>query len=350
MSLRRTIFVAVFLAVFATASLEGLLDIVVDRLASDGALLEADESGAAVDGLGELVSSKRLLFDLIDIPLMLLFAFTGAWFLSRRIARPLKHLTHATNQVAGQSFPQRVPVTAGNDELSRLTSSFNDMAGAVQGYVDRERAFTRYASHELRTPLSAMRVQVERVELGLATADEVLPVVQRQVTQLEEVLAALLALARASGPSPDARLLAPLLEESLAAFPADKRQRLTVADSSPARLKVTHARLLQQALTNLVDNALRHGSGTTTVSVAANAGSLTVTVNDSGDGVPQHELQQVTEPFYRSSERGGIDPSGQGLGLAFVNLIARALDGSLTLFNTESGLEATLTLPIVAGS
>lgn len=348
MSLRRTIFVAVFCAVFATAALEGVLDVVIDRLASGGEMLERDETSMAVGGLGELVASDRLLFDLIDIPLMLLFAFAGAWFLSRRIARPLKLLTQATNEVAAQSFPQRVPLAAGNDELSRLTSSFNDMAGAVQGYIDRERAFTRYASHELRTPLSAMRLQVERVELGLASAEEVLPVVQRQVNQLDEVLAALLALARSAGPGLDSRLLAPLLEESLATFPAEKRQRLTLAVSSPAQLKVTHARLLQQALTNLVDNALRHGSGATTVSVAAEAGSLTVKVHDSGRGVPPHELPQVTEPFFRSSERGDVDPAGHGLGLAFVSFIARALEGSLTLFNTDSGLEATLTLPIVA--
>lgn len=343
MSLRRTVFLAVFVAVFSTAAIEGVLDVVVDRMVGDG--------------------DDRLLFDLLDVPLMLVVALAGAWLIARRIARPLNTLTDATLHVAAQSFPLHVAVPSGDDEIARLTRSFNAMGEAIQSHIDREQAFTRYASHELRTPLSAMRLQIERSELGLVPPSEVLPVLRRQLTQLEEILQALLAFARSPGPDVESRLLAPVLKESLANFPVDARDRFTLTDDSPPQLKVTHSRLLQQALTNLLDNALRHGSGNATVRVMAEERSVTVSVRDRGAGVLPDELGRVTEPFYRGSNSKEPDArprgpaaatsgasygtEGVGLGLAFVAFIAKALEGSLTLMNTDVGFEATLTLPIV---
>ncbi|HET8985962.1 MAG TPA: HAMP domain-containing sensor histidine kinase [Trueperaceae bacterium] len=365
MSLRRTIFLAVFLAVFATAAIEGVLDVIVDRVAGESAATlaapPASDAGGAAGGLADAIVADRLLFDLVDIPLMLLIAVVIAWFIARRLARPLKVLTDATRKVAEQSFPQQVAVPAGNDELAQLSRSFNAMSDAIHGFMDRERAFTRYASHELRTPLSAMRLQIERSEMGLAPAAEVLPVLKKHVTQLEEILVALLALARSPGPDPESRLLAPVLKESLATFPAEQRDRFTVTDDSPAQLKVTHSRLLQQALTNLLDNALQYGSGNATVNVVAQDRSVTFKVRDGGPGVAPDELERVTEPFYRGvntprypegqsvsgADRVAREPEGLGLGLSFVAFIAKALEGNLTLHNTDTGLEATLTLPIV---
>jgi signal transduction histidine kinase len=125
-------------------------------------------------------------------------------------------------------------------------------------------------------------------------------------------------------------------------------------------LKVTHSRLVQQALTNLLDNALQYGSGNATINVAAQDRSVTFKVRDGGAGVAPHELGRVTEPFYRGAaprdparhrepgtERAARESEGLGLGLSFVAFIAKALEGNLTLHNTDTGLEATLTLPIV---
>ena len=142
MSLRRTIFVAVFVAVFATAAIEGVLDVIVDRVV--GAAATAQDEGlvtsaavAAEGGLVDTLLADRLIFDLVDIPLILVVALAGAWLIARRVARPLESLTSATRKVAEQSFPLVLPVAAGNDELARLTSSFNSMAGAIQRYIDR---------------------------------------------------------------------------------------------------------------------------------------------------------------------------------------------------------------------
>src|SRR5690606_17577325 len=174
------------------------------------------------------------------------------------------------------------------------------------GFVERERAFTRYASHELRTPLSAMRLQIERAELGLAPAHETLPVLRRNVAQLEESLGALLTLARKPDEESERRPLGPLLHDSLANLPVEERARLTVREGAPASLEVTHARLLQQSLTNLVDNALRHGSGRATVEVEAVGSSVTLRVQDEGPGVNGSDPSHLTEPIYPAG--GGRDP------------------------------------------
>lgn len=320
MNLRRTVFLAVALAVLATTMLEGVFDVIVDRFASE-----------------------RLFYDLIDIPLMLGLAAVIAWLVARRIARPLRSLTEATRRVAEQAFPTSLQIPPGNDELAELAASFNAMASAVQGYVERERAFTRYASHELRSPLSAIRLQIERAELGQVEPGEVIPALKRNVTQLEEILAALLMLARSPGKGSEDRLLSSLLHDSLALLPNDERQRVNIHDAGPPQLKISHSRLFQQALQNLLDNALRHGSGSASVALEASARSLTLRVNDDGPGLMPGELDRVTEPFYRA---GGQE--GAGLGLSFVAFIAKALEGELTLENSGGGLAATLTLPIVA--
>jgi len=167
------------------------------------------------------------------------------------------------------------------------------------------------------------------------------------VAQLEESLGALLTLARKPDEESERRPLGPLLHDSLANFPVEERTRLTVREGTPASLEVTHARLLQQSLTNLVDNALRHGSGRATVEVEAVGSSVTLRVKDEGPGVDADELRRLTEPFYRGNGADAEHP-GTGLGLSFVAFVAKALGGELRLDSSSGGLLAVLTLPIVA--
>lgn len=318
--MRRSVFVAVLGAVACIILAEGLLDLWVDRF-----------------------EDERLFLDLLDIPVTLAIATLGAWLLARRIAQPLRTLTAATRQVAEQAFRKPLDVPPGKDELAELAASFNSMATAVEGFVERERAFTRYASHELRTPLSAMRLQVERAQLGHVPAAEVLPAVARGVAQLEEILAALLALARASGPEPDERPASAVVSDVISALAPTDRERVTLLGAG-ADAKVRHPRLFQQAVTNLVDNALRHGSGAATVELRVGERLVTLRVNDDGPGLGEQELGRATEAFYRAGENGGL-----GLGLSFVAFLAKALEGDLRLSNSERGLVAELSLPIVTG-
>lgn len=322
MSLRSSVFLAVLLVVVCTTATEALLDVVIDQF-----------------------EDQRLFLDLLDIPVMLLIAAVGAWLLARRIALPLKALTEATRHVAALG-PTRPPLEpTGKDELATLVTGFNDMALAIEGYVERERAFTRYASHELRTPLSAMRLQVERAQLGHVTAEEVLPGLARGVEQLEEIIAALLTLAREAETTPVLRQASSVLNDVISILPLADRRRVTVRYEAP-EVRVTHPRLFQQAVTNLVDNALRHTSGATTVALSSGGQTVTLRVNDHGPGLSGRLLERATDAFYRGPEP--LPEAGHGLGLSFVAFLAKALEGDLLLSSSEGGLMAELTLPIVA--
>lgn len=321
MSLRGSVFLAVLLVVGCTTAMEALLDVVIDRF-----------------------GDERLFLDLLDVPATLLIAGVGAWLLARRISRPLKELTRATHAVATLT---PVPATlrpTGQDELAELVTSFNEMAAAVEAAVERERAFTRYASHELRTPLSAMRLQLERLELGAATTSDVLPALARGVARLEEIIAALLSLARESDGAGDPRPAAAVLSSVIDALPAPDRRRVNVHGNGCSAL-VRNPRLFQRAVVNLVDNALRHGAGTTNVRLSASGGRLILRVEDDGPGLAPPALERVTEAL----NRGPAREDGHGLGLSFVAFLAKALGGDLRLTSAGAGLRAELSLPIAAG-
>jgi signal transduction histidine kinase len=291
----------------------------------------------------ERLRSNELLLDLLDVPLFLAIAFLVAKVLARRVERPIRRINADVAALAARPHTRRVVVPAGDDELARLARSFNAMGDAVQRYIERERTFTRYASHELRTPLAAIKVQVERARAGTADTRTVVDVIDRNAQRMETVMEALHSLARSSDRDTEVTPVRSLLDEVLASLTPGQRERVTLG-AKPPEVRITDGHLVRQALLNLLENALEHGTGRTTIAVHAQQPSLTLRVRDVGPGVPAADLSRLTEPFYRP--RGAVG-DGLGLGLSLVDVIARALDGELDLRNTGTGFEATLRLPIV---
>lgn len=285
--------------------------------------------------------ANRRLLDVVDLPVFLVIAMATALLLTRLVARPVRRLTEATRGIAVRRFDE-VSVPPGSDELSELANAFNAMSREIQGFLDRERAFSRYVSHELRTPLSALRLQLDRVALGHASADTVVPVLGKHVARMEGIIEGLLTLARMSDPDPQVRALGEVVGETLASFAPEARARIRLVDDSHGHA-VSHTRLLQRAVHNLIDNALRHTRGPVTVGVGIDRRQVLVTVEDAGPGVPESAVERLTQPFFRLAD----DATGLGLGLSLVALIARAVGGTIDLRNEATGLVASLRLPIV---
>jgi signal transduction histidine kinase len=289
---------------------------------------------------------NELFLDALDLPLFFLLALIVAWLLSRFALRPVRELTLASRAMAQQVSPTPIEVPPGDDELSEMARSFNLMQVSVQRLLERERAFTRYASHELRTPLSTFKVQLEALELGLSPAEQVLPVLERNVARMEAVLAALLALARSGERNPERAALEPLLRDLIGSLLPEARARLSYRPALGERTQVADAHLIVQAVQNLLENALRYSSGEVIFraeAVRTPAGAqVRFTVRDFGPGVPEEALATLTKPFYRRSEHR----DSLGLGLALVENISRSLSGTLELKNVSPGLEACLTLPL----
>jgi two-component system, OmpR family, sensor kinase len=239
---------------------------------------------------------------------------------------------------------RRLPVPEGDDEIARLARTLNEMLARLEASAERERRFVAEASHELRTPLASLKAELElavrrprsreELEAAIASAAE-------ETDRLAALAEDLLVLARSDEgvlrvePQPvSARRL---LETVAARFEARaKAAGIMLEVDAPAELEGQGDRArLEQALGNLVDNALRYGAGTIRLDAAARNGTMALRVSDTGAGFPPEFLPHAFERFSRAE---GLRASGSaGLGLAIVEAIARAHGGSAFAQNMSRG-------------
>jgi two-component system OmpR family sensor kinase len=285
----------------------------------------------------------------------------GAWLAVTGALRPVGRMRRQTDAISASDPGRRLSVGPGNDELALLGATLNQMLDRIEESVERERRLVDRASHELRTPLAVQRIDLDLALSGPQTVTE-LQAALRSVSQENEHLARLtedlLVLARARagvlGVQPEEISLTDLLEDTrrwnLAAA-GERAQVRFLADGGSVRVDPVWVR---QALTNLVENAVRHTppDGQVFVTASKRDGHLVLTVEDTGPGFSQASIGGAFEPFARSNRgRAGGSRSGvqsTGLGLAIVQAIAEAHGGSARAENLPNG-GARVTLTISDG-
>lgn len=272
-----------------------------------------------------------------------LAAALGA-LVARRATRPVGELTRLAEEVATtQDLSRRIGVGR-DDEIGRLAATLNTMLANLERARHAQEQLVADASHELRTPLTSLRTNIE----VLADADRLAPAERRRlitdvVEQLEEfsrMVGALVELARGEAP---VRTAAPVrldgvTRRAVHRAGADGRVHLQAS----ATTVLGDADRLEQALRNLVDNALKYGQGGPVEVTVADG---TVTVADRGPGIPEADLERVFDRFYRAPQARGAP--GSGLGLTIVGQIASSHGGRVGAANRTDGPGAvfTLTLP-----
>ena len=263
--------------------------------------------------------------------LVTLLTGTLAWWIVGLALRPLRRLAEATERFA---TAEDVPVIAGRDEPARLARAFADLLRRLRAERDREHRFLAYAAHELRTPLSALRAGLEAVQTGrLQLGPELVQRLHREASRLEALAQNLLALSSAE--AGDASLEQVDLE-GLAADAYDRYLPLALEkglslelDSAPA-LGIGDARLLDQALSNLVSNALKATvKGGVVIRSGGDDRKVYLEVTDTGTGMPSQ------------AER-------KGLGLRVVRAVAAAHGGELAFDRGQAGVGtiARLSFPV----
>jgi signal transduction histidine kinase len=252
--------------------------------------------------------------------------------------------------VAEGESPQPLPV-AGARELRELAWSFNTMAGQLTRAREAERSFLLSVSHELKTPLTAIRGYAEGLEEGVLTPKHAVRVIRTEAARLERLVADLLHLARLNRQRfdihPKTVDLAEIARESAARHAARARElgvELLLEERSEAPAEADPDRLLQ-ALSNLVENALRCTPRGGKVTVTAAAGKLTVT--DSGPGIAREEIPRAFERFFLYRRYNGDRPVGTGLGLSIVRELAQAMGGDVEVGSPPgTGAAFTIQLPL----
>lgn len=309
--------------------------------------------GASVEERAEALESLLAQL-LIGGPLALVLSSLAGYALAAAALRPVESMRQEADGVSATEPGRRLPLPPANDEIARLGTTLNTMLGRLESALARERRFVSDASHELRTPLAALRIELELALLRERTPQELhaaLRSAAEETQRLSQLAEDLLVLARS-----DAGKL-PVRAERLPAdeLLADVRQRyarraveagraLQVGADDRLELVVDRLRA-EQALGNLVDNALRHGSGRILLHARRRHDRIELHVVDEGPGFSPQFLPHAFEPFSQGDPaRTG---AGAGLGLAIVEVIARAHGGTAHATNLDPGTDAWIELPSI---
>ena len=278
-----------------------------------------------------------------------LLAAAVAALLARGIAGPVVRVARASSRLAAGKTPQLLPV-AGARELRELAQSFNTMADQLTSAREAERSFLLSVSHELKTPLTAIRGYAEGLEEGVLTPRHAVKVIRTEAARLERLIADLLQLARLNRQRFDIHPrtvdLVEIARDSAARHAARARElgvQLHLEEGSTALANADPDRLLQ-ALSNLVENALRCTPPGGRITLSAAAGKLTVT--DTGPGIARDEIPRAFERFFLYRRHNGDRPVGTGLGLAIVRELAQAMGGDVEVRSPPgAGAAFTIRLP-----
>ena len=312
--------------------------------------------GASVEDNQEALRGLAALL-LLGGSVALLLASLAGYGVAAAALRPVEAMRRRAAEIGDADAGQRLPVGRADDEVARLGETLNAMLDRLEEAFDRERTFVADASHELRTPLAILKTELElALRAGRSPAElvDALRSAAEETDRLAQLADDLLVIARSDrGRLPvrlatvDAgRLLADVSERF--ARRAEEQGRSLEVDAEPGIELTADTLRMEQALGNVVDNALRHGAGTVTLSASDGGGTVAFRVADEGEGFPDEFVGRAFERFTRADEARGREGGGTGLGLAIVDAIARAHGGSAGAANGEHGAHVWIELPAVA--
>ena len=287
---------------------------------------------------------------------LLVFGLLGGWILAGRVLAPLTRITDATRMAANGSLSHRIQLEGRRDEFRELADAFDTMLARLEAHIAEQQRFAANASHELRTPLATTKtlLDVARNDPNRdngALVDRLHAVNTRAIDLTE----ALLLLSRANQRSftrgdLDLSLIAEEATETL--LPFAEEHGVTIETSGDMTPTIGSHALLLQLITNLVHNAIVHNlpeQGTVWVTTSVQPKNVVLSVENTGEKLTPQLVSTLVEPFLRGTERIRTHHAGVGLGLAIVESITQAHDGTLTLTpRAAGGLCVTVQLPAAA--
>jgi heavy metal sensor kinase len=317
----------------------GHMRVVAQRSQDDGVRYVAVVGASLADHDRTLAALERLL--LVGGPVALLISSLAAYFVAAAALRPVEAMRRRAARISSDEPGRRLPLGPADDEITSLARTLNDMLARLEAAIERERRLVADAGHELRTPLAILKAEIElaleddgdeeRLRSALHSGGD-------EVDRLSRLADDLLVLARADDgrlPLRPERVAIARLARKVATGHAAHAGERAITTDVPASLDAEIDPLrIEQALSNLVENAIRHGDGEIVIGAARRGGRIELAVSDAGPGFPDELLEGATERFARAH---GTAEGGAGLGLSIVDSIAAAHGGTVTVANNESG-------------
>jgi len=315
-----------------------------------GYRLQATPVGDRIVVVGEPLDDRKEALDglltqlLIALPVALLISSAIGYLVAGAALRPVDAMRRRASEISASTSSQRLPLPVAHDEVYRLGETLNEMLARLDAGLERERRFVADASHELRTPLAILKAELEVALRQPRSGDELEFAIRsaaEETDRLVRLAEDLLLVARSDQSELGLRRVAVPADELLDATAARFAARATSAGraievaAEPGLVVDVDRTHADRALANLVENALRYGSGSVRLRAEGEDGHVELHVTDEGSGFDQSFLPVAFERFARADdarERGGT-----GLGLAIVDAIARTHGGSAHAANLAGG-------------
>jgi heavy metal sensor kinase len=329
-------------------------------LSADGRTYGIIQVGQSLEDVHETLHHIAEELLLLGSVVIIIGAFGSYWLASRALI-PIHSLIRTARSIKGGDLSQRVPVPQAQDELRFLAVTLNEMLESLDHTFARQRRFVADASHELRTPVAVIRSTTDVALLHASTQQDYISVlsnVNLEAERLSKLINDLLALARGDeGKTKFER--EPVQLDQLVDIVAANAEPLALEHGitiergilEPVTILGDEARLIQMVM-NLIDNAILYTNrgGTVIVAVTWKQGQASISIQDSGVGIPPEHLPHIFERFYRvDPARTRTEGGSSGLGLAIVEWIVRVHKGTIVV-DSQPGRGTVFTINLPPGS
>jgi heavy metal sensor kinase len=300
---------------------------------------------------------ELMLFLALGLPLAVVVAGLGGYFMARHALAPVERMAERARSITADRLSERLPVDNPHDELGRLASVFNDTLGRLESSFGRMQRFTSDVSHELRTPLTAIRSVGEvglRERRDERAYREIIGSMLEEVDRLVCLVSRILTLSRVdngqaklSVDTIDLEELASDIAAQLGVLAEEKDQTIEIGHIGRPQGAADRV-LLRQALTNLVENAIKYTpeGGRIDIRISGTGSEAIVDVSDTGPGIDASRQPHIFERFYRAASADAAP--GTGLGLSIARWAVEACGGQLQLHQAGGGCTFRITLPAAA--
>jgi signal transduction histidine kinase len=299
------------------------------------------QAAIRVAGLGQIAVDRQQLLIVSGVALAVIAVAAVAigWLIAGRVLRPLRTITAAAQRISASSLHERLALPGPDDELKELADTLDNLFARLEASFDAQRRFAANASHELRTPLTRERALLQVTLADAAATTGTWRAISRELlasnAEQERLIEALLTLASSEADPADRELadLAAITSAALvAARPEISRLGLHVHAGIQSATLDGDPLLVQQLVTNLIDNAVRHNipGGDIQITTTTSHDGAVLSVTSSGQVIPPTEVDRLFQPFQRLGPRPARRDGGHGLGLSIVRAIANAHAANVT--------------------
>lgn len=317
--------------------------------------IEATESASAP--MATITYPARAIYQTQSLIAMGVIVAAGCvlvYWLTGNALAPLRHLDQQIRVRTAADLDTPLPVPSSGDEVAGLTVSFNEMSGNLSKAFAQQKRFSQCAAHELKTPLSVLKTRMALFrKKGLCNTPEVaalLEVLEEQTDRLSQLVNDLLALTNLDSLEHSAVVkVDELLSRAVESLqiPAREHQITLYLRAEPCTV-LGNSTLLERAVCNLIENAIKYNrpNGTVTVETTAAERCVKIHVTDEGIGIPVELQEQIFEPFFRVDRSRSRQLGGSGLGLSLVRAIAELHHGTISVEPAPGqGSRFVLTIP-----